>query len=366
MQYRILPADGTKISEIGLGLGIVTPQDDVRALLNGALERQINYFDLCGAYDCVYPAVKDTLARRRAEVVTQMHLGAVYRDGAYAFTRSFTKARAAFLQNLDLTGLGYTDFLMIHCIDTDQDFDRVIKEGERSFIGFAEDCIRQGLARHLGFSTHNPAVAQRFLASGRFDLFMFSINAAFDFTPDGELALGQSSERMALYQKAQARGVGICVMKPFAGRQLLNAQSSPLGTALSVTQCLQYVLDRPAVLTAVAGASKPEQLEDYLRLYAPGEDLDYGAVLAHCTKANNLQRCLYCNHCSPCPQHLNVGLINKYYDLARLGDPLAREHYQQLDFHASDCSHCGHCDERCPFHCPQMQRLDEIAAYFGK
>ena len=48
MQYRILPADGTKISEIGLGLGIVTPQDDVRALLNGALERQINYFDLCG------------------------------------------------------------------------------------------------------------------------------------------------------------------------------------------------------------------------------------------------------------------------------------------------------------------------------
>ena len=62
MQYRILPADVTKISEIGLGLCIVTPQDDVRALLNGALERQINYFDLCGAYDCVYPAVKDTLA----------------------------------------------------------------------------------------------------------------------------------------------------------------------------------------------------------------------------------------------------------------------------------------------------------------
>ena len=29
----------------------------------------------------------------------------------------------------------------------------------------------------------------------------------------------------------------------------------------------------------------------------------------------------------PCPAGLDVALINKYYDLARLGDGLAREHY---------------------------------------
>ena len=27
--------------------------------------------------------------------------------------------------------------------------------------------------------------------------------------------------------------------------------------------------------------------------------------------------CVYCNHCQPCPAGLNVGLINKYYDLAQ-------------------------------------------------
>lgn len=29
---------------------------------------------------------------------------------------------------------------------------------------------------------------------------------------------------------------------------------------------------------------------------------------------------MYCNHCQPCPAGLNVGLINKYYDLAVAGD----------------------------------------------
>ena len=33
--------------------------------------------------------------------------------------------------------------------------------------------------------------------------------------------------------------------------------------------------------------------------------------------------CVYCNHCQPCPAGLNIGLINKYYDLAKAGDAMA-------------------------------------------
>ena len=76
--------------------------------------------------------------------------------------------------------------------------------------------------------------------------------------------------------------------------------------------------------------------------------------------------CVYCNHCQPCPVGLDVGLINKYYDLARAGDQLARDHYANLEKHAGDCVQCGHCDRRCPFHVEQTGRMKEIAAYFGK
>ena len=56
--------------------------------------------------------------------------------------------------------------------------------------------------------------------------------------------------------------------------------------------------------------------------------------------------------------------FNKYYDLAKAGDPLAAEHYHTLTKTAADCVGCGHCDGRCPFHVEQSARMREIAAYF--
>lgn len=76
-------------------------------------------------------------------------------------------------------------------------------------------------------------------------------------------------------------------------------------------------------------------------------------------------KCVYCSHCQPCPAGLNVGLINKHYDLARAGDQLARRHYEKLEKRAGDCMKCGHCDRRCPFHVPQSHRMEEIQDDFG-
>ena len=71
-------------------------------------------------------------------------------------------------------------------------------------------------------------------------------------------------------------------------------------------------------------------------------------------------------HCKPCPMGIDVGLVNKYYDLAVSGDELAREHYRSLEKSASDCIRCGHCDARCPFGVRQSRRMAEIQAYMGR
>ncbi|MBO8415475.1 MAG: aldo/keto reductase [Proteobacteria bacterium] len=363
MQYRKLPQGSEQISVIGLGLGIAEPGSDIEGIFSHALESGINFYDLCGAYEFIYPAVKHTLARQRNQVYTQMHFGAVYKNDAYAFTRNLKRVRETFLQKLDLTGLGYTDFGMLHCIDEMSDLKQVLEGGIYDFV---LECKDKGLVHHLGFSTHNPQIADYLLDLGGFDLFMFSLNAAFDFRDrDLELAMGETAEREALYRKAAAKQVAISVMKPFAGGQLLDARRSPIGAALSVPQCLKYVLDRPAVITTVPGAARPEDIDDYLRLFDPAEDLDYAKALSHARPAQDLKRCIYCNHCAPCPKKLNVGLINKYFDLAKLGDELARAHYLNLEHHASECNDCGHCDKRCPFHTAQMERMHQIAAYFG-
>lgn len=75
--------------------------------------------------------------------------------------------------------------------------------------------------------------------------------------------------------------------------------------------------------------------------------------------------CVYCNHCTPCPAGIDIGLVNKYYDLAKFGDELARSHYEKLSIRADAGIRCGHCERSYPFQVRQMQRMGEIGRYFS-
>ncbi len=232
---------------------------------------------------------------------------------------------------------------------------------------FTYACRRkqEGVIRHLGFSTHSVSIARRFLATGAMDMGMFSMNPMYDFTDESEYGKGSASDRTALYQEFERLGVGISVMKAFAGGQLLDSQASPFKRALTPVQCIQYVLDKPGVLTVLPGVRGERDLLDMLDyLDASPEERSY-AVLGQFTPPDAAGTCVYCNHCQPCPRGLAIGLINKYYDLARLGDQMAADHYRNLEHHASDCIHCGHCNRRCPFGVDQSDRMGQIAQWFG-
>lgn len=197
------------------------------------------------------------------------------------------------------------------------------------------------------------------------DMLMFSINPVYDYGR-GEFAFGENAERYDLYRRCQKEGVGISVMKPFCGGQLLDAAQSPFKKALSKAQCIAYALDKPGVLTVLPGYGSEQELREVLSYFeTTAQERDY-AEAASFAAAATLGACVYCKHCHPCPAGLDIALINKYYDLAKLGDNLAREHYLTLEKTAQDCLSCGHCDSRCPFHVHQQERMQEILAYFGR
>ena len=78
-------------------------------------------------------------------------------------------------------------------------------------------------------------------------------------------------------------------------------------------------------------------------------------VMKHIHKGTSLTTCA----------SIDIGLVNKYYDLAKSGDTLAAEHYRTLEVNAGSCIGCGHCDERCPFGGRQSGRMSEIRDYFN-
>ena len=366
MEYRQLPhgTEREKFGVLGLGLGGIgkTPADEIEAIIRKALDRGINYFDLCTA-GATYAPFGRAIAGKRDRVFIQVHFGAVYdENGEYGWCRDFDTIQKTFLWELETLGTDYVDFGFLHCVDEDADFDKLVEIG---VLDYLKALKAQGTVRHIGFSSHTPSVANRILDTGLVDMMMFSINPAYDFEKGDEWGIGSVKERFDLFKRCKKEGVGISVMKPFFAGQLLSAEHSPFGQALTHYQCLQYALDRPGVLTVLPGMSSVEQIKHLLGFFeASPEEKDY-SVLGSFTPPDAVGKCVYCNHCAPCPQGIQIGLVNKYYDLALRGDAMAEEHYRELAKHASDCIQCDHCNSRCPFHVDQMARMKEINRHFG-
>ena len=363
MEYRILPHGGERISVIGMGASVIgaQPEEEIIRTVRAAYDLGVNYFDMAGGHASIFAAYGKALKPFRDKVYLQVHFGADYTSGQYGWTTDLDEIKASVRWQLENLQTDYIDFGFIHCLDEQSDLDSYLQNGVLDYI---RELKAKGVVHHIGLSSHTPALVHKVLDLGIVDMVMFSINPVYDYGR-GDYGIGENDERYALYRRCQREGVGISVMKPFCGGQLLDAAQSPFGVALTKAQCIQYALDKPGVLTVLPGYGSEQELREVLSFFDESEEArDYSCISSFAPR-ETMGRCVYCKHCAPCPVGLDVALINKYYDLALLGDELAKEHYLTLEHTASDCAACGHCDSRCPFHVPQSQRMQQIAAYFG-
>ena len=364
MEYRKLPHGEERISIIGMGSSVIgeRPEKDIIETVQSALDAGINFFDLAAGHATVFPAYGKALHRRRKEALLQVHFGADYTSGGYGWTTNLDKVKKSIDWQLKNLRTDYIDFEFIHCLDEEADLNAYEKGG---VLAYLMDMKAQGVVKHIGLSTHAPALANKVLDKGILDMMMFSINPMYDYG-QGDYAIGSDGERQKLYRRCEKEGVGISVMKPFNAGQLLDAKKSPFHQALTTAQCIQYALDNPGVVTVLGGPGNVAELKEILTYFdKTDEERDY-SVISSMTPDESMGKCVYCKHCHPCPAGLDIGLINKYYDLALQGDTMAENHYLTMEKKASDCIRCGHCNHRCPFKAAQMERMDEIKSYFGQ
>lgn len=362
MEYRTLPHGGEQISVIGLGSGSLTgTEQEMADVIGAAIDNGINYFDIAPSVQAPLFAYARAFEGRREQIMTQMHFGAVYQSGKYGWTRELDKIKEQLDWQMKLLHTDYTDMGFIHCVDDLEDLDVVMRGGLWDYM---KELKAQGTIRHLGFSSHNPGYRPAY-PGHRAHRSLYVQHQPLLRLPKGRIRHGEVAQRARLYRDCERMGVGISVMKPFAGGQLLDAKTSLFKRSLTHVQCFQYALDRPAVLTVLPGVRNMEDLKTVLRYVdATAEEKDY-SVIGEFTPRDATGVCVYCNHCQPCPMDLDVGLINKYYDLALVGDEMAKGHYWKLPVRADACVKCGHCESRCPFHVKQESRMEEIAAYFS-
>ena len=366
MEFRKLPKGNELINPLGLGMGgiQVSSESEIEEVIKEAIANGINFFDLCAGGSKVYKPFGKAIKGQRDKVFIQVHFGAVYdKNGDYGWSRNLGKIKETFAWELEQLGTDYVDFGFLHCVDEDDDFEAIKNNG---ILDYLIELKSKGVIHHVGFSSHTPSVANKVIDTGLVDMMMFSINPAYDLECGDEYGIGSTLERAKLFKRCEVEKIGISVMKPFHGGQLLSAKTSPFKVALTKNQCLQYVIDRPGVLVAVPGVRNLADLHELLTfLKSKKEDNDY-SIIGEFTPTAAIGNCVYCNHCEPCPAKIDIGLVNKYYDLSLAGDKMAHNHYSKLTIKASNCLKCGHCNSRCPFKVKQLERMIEIAKYFGE
>ena len=381
MNYRTLGRTGLRVSEIALGCeGFVDKSPaEARELFELAFANGVNCMDLYSPNPQVHARVAEAMKGRRGDFVLQAHLCTIWKNGQYAVTRRPDEVKTAFEALLKNLETDYLDIGMFHFVDAPETW-RQIAEGP--VLAYALEQKAAGRIRYLGLSSHNPAAARLAVESGLVDVLMFSVNPCYDLLPGtddcnrlwtadsyrGRLT-NMDPAREALYETCQRLGVGVTVMKAFGGGDLLDETLSPAGAALTPAQCLAYALDRPAVACVMAGAHTAGELRTSLAYEtADAAERDYAAAFAAFPRVRWQGHCMYCGHCAPCPQEIDVAAVTKYLNLARAQGAVpetVREHYASLAHAAADCVECGACEKRCPFGVPVVENMRAAKEIFG-
>ena len=377
MRYRELGNTGLQVSEIGLGAEWLErhTEEEVKAVIQRCESYGINILDCWMSNPEVRTKIGNAICGHREKWVIQGHFGSTWQEGQYVRTRDLPKVKEAFQDLLTRLQTDYIDLGMIHFVDSEAEF-RQVMEGE--FLAYVKEQREKGVIRHTGMSTHNPQVAKLAALSGEIEMLLFSVNPAFDLLPPsedlndyfvesyGEGLAGIDPLREELYKLCEQRGVGITVMKGYAGGRLFDARTSPFGVALTPVQCLHYALTRPAVASVLVGYDTPAHVDAAVAYEAATEEeRDYASVLAKAPRHAYSGQCTYCGHCAPCPAGIDIAMVNKLYDLAAMQPEVpatVRAHYQALSATAADCIACGGCETCCPFGVPVVERMEKAKA----
>lgn len=382
MIYRNFGGTGLQVSEIGLGCEHLQGKDSglVNDVVSAAMDRGINILDCFMSEPNVRSDIGAALKGRRDRMMIQGHLRAVWKNGQYGRTLDIGETKEAFEDLLARLGTDYIDFGMLHMVDNEKDFNAIFS-GE--ILDYALKLKEQGVIRYLGISSHDSQIALRAVKTGIMDCLMLSVNPAYDLMRPGKVTFTPTSDdisggnisgidpvRAALYKECETRGVAITTMKTFSAGLLLSSDRSPMGQAMTTYQCISYALSRPAVASAMIGMQTVDEvIEAVGYCESTPSQRDYSSILSLSPSFNPRGNCVYCNHCLPCPAHLDIAQINKYLDLVTDGGqvpPTVQAHYESLDHTASECIGCGSCERSCPFDVKVIARMSEASRVFRK
>jgi len=363
MKYREFGDTDWKVSALGFGAMRLPTTDgkpfsgkldvaESTRMIKYAIDHGVNYIDTAYPYH-----------EGRSEVLLGRILKGTYRENVRLATKSpvwLIKKGKDFdrylNEQLKRLKMDYVDFYLFHALNKKNWKDIVLKHG---LLGRAEDAVRDGRIRQLGFSFHDDYSAFKEIVDGfdGWDLCQIQYNYM-----DTENQAGTKGLKYAA-----SKGLAVVVMEPLLGGRLANPPK-PIQTILKnhsertspADLALQWIWVQPEVSVVLSGMSTMGQLKGNLRSANSSQveslPKDRSRLIARIKKAYRALvpiPCTKCGYCMPCPNGVNIprnfeeyvdGFVHNDFRTARM----EYTRFLKKKERAGACIGCKRCEAKCP------------------
>lgn len=281
MQHSMnrLAKNGVELSTFGLGIehfvvrtqnpDNMTREQNSKAILEAAYDLGITHYDLVFNIPYFYDVFKDFIKDKREKITFTTHLGSIFSPNGpnHRKSRSLKAIKTTYEGMLERINVEYADIALHQFVTHMEDFEKIVKGG---VLDYAKELKREGRAKTIGFSAHNPELLLKILQKEQFDVIMFPLNFS--------TGILDSTQRLIKYCKKNE--IAIIAIKNLLKGKLLSTKktnysayytggnrfSLKLDESSSPAQCFQYGLDQQAD-TIVFGVKTVAELKENIESY---------------------------------------------------------------------------------------------------
>lgn len=269
MQYKTLGKSNLNISKIGFGCMSLKPdQKDFENIIDAAIDNGINYFDTADLYDKGLNEINlgKALKKKRDKVIIATKAGNQWRGDGTGWDWNPRKDYILKCadESLKRLQIDYIDLYQSHGGTLEDNIDQTIEAYEL--------LVQQGKIRYYGLSSIRPNVIREFVKKSNIISVMTQYNLLDRRPEESTLQLLYENNIGVLARGSVASGLLVDkTAKPYLNynekhvaeltktiKSLITLKRNPAQIAI------QYVLQNPAITSAIVGIRTMEQLKDAL------------------------------------------------------------------------------------------------------
>jgi predicted aldo/keto reductase-like oxidoreductase len=341
--------------------------DEFNKMIDLYMNEGFCYFDTAHGYiqGKSETAIRDCLVSR-------------YPRESYILTNKLTKSFfnkkediiPLFNQQLELTGVDYFDYYLMHAQDTEN-----YKHFQKcEAYEVAQQLKQMGKVKHVGLSFHDKADVLDMILNEHPEIEVVQIQ--FNYADYNDASV----QSRLVYEVCRKHNKPVLIMEPIKGGGLINLPDEAkeifdqINSGSYASYALRFAASFEGVYKVLSGMSNLEQLQDnisFMKDFQPLNDKEKEAVnkVADILKKLGGIPCTACRYCTDgCPKHISIPDLFSCYNAKKQFNDWNSDYYYGVhtknNGKASDCIKCRQCERVCPQHLQIVDYLKEVVKTF--